>query len=442
MFDTGPVPRSSPAVVAPERPAPTRQLRGAPDPDPGRVDPDERRDRRLVPRVVQASSWWRWIFPALLTVVGLVAYGLFRSGTNLVLDSTEGSAVETVADATAPGYRALVTPTSTLAVYFTSRASGQDELVGVSVLSLDAVGGGAVVVLPPNLVFLPQPDDTEAVSLEAAFDPADPGPVTDALGQLFGTRFTDGGVVVDEDTLAALVDPITPLRIDLADPLQVEQPDGSVDTILGPGRHDLDAEEVVAVNGASNPGEVGENRSLRQQDLWEAWIDALTNAPDVDAVLPPFSEGLPAYLRGFAAGAPRVQFLQTSPFQASGSDDLPVYVLSPDDREALESLAAAIVPLPVDPGGGIRVPVELLAGTPDRAARDAAVPILVAAGAEIAVIGNADSLDVATTRVEYHDERFATAAAQMAEALGADPPTLVERLEPLTAITVVIGADA
>ncbi len=378
---------------------------------------------------------WRWLFPALLVLAALAAYSLFRSGYDLVLDSRDGAVEAQNDDPTAPGYRAIVDPTRTMVVYETSDVMGVDQLVGAQVVSLDPTGGGAVIVVPVALL-VELPDGTR-LDLAADFDPADPSEVTDQLGQLLGTRFTDEPTVLDDDDMISAFAPVGPVEYLLADDLTIERADGSLETLLEAGRHELEPEDLVVVNAVLRPGEVLENRLLRQVDLWQAITGALADIDDLETSYPAADDGLFHALRVLAAGEVRVQALPVVLF--APPDGTPFFVVA--DPEAVAELTAEIVPLPVDPGNGLRVQTALLSGTGDPDILTAAIAPLVGAGAEISVTGNADLLGQQVTNVVYHRVEAEAAAAAMAEAIGADPPTYVELVDPLTSVTVTLGAD-
>ena len=68
------------------------------------------------------------------------------------------------------------------------------------------------------------------------------------------------------------------------------------------------------------------------------------------------------------------------------------------------------------------------------------LPTLVAAGAEISVIGNARTFDVAQTTVVYHHADFEATAVAFAAAVGA-PLVFEEDPNQPVDLTVTIGSD-
>jgi hypothetical protein len=85
--------------------------------------------------------------------------------------------------------------------------------------------------------------------------------------------------------------------------------------------------------------------------------------------------------------------------------------------------------------------LELSDGAGDAAARDAAIPALTAAGAELVLLRNELVFDQEQSEVIYYDESFAEIAFAMADALGAADPTLVQSAGPLFDVEITLGMD-
>ena len=70
-----------------------------------------------------------------------------------------------------------------------------------------------------------------------------------------------------------------------------------------------------------------------------------------------------------------------------------------------------------------------------------AAPLVVPAGSEIVVVGNADAFDYRTTEIRYHDPTFKAAAEELRDALGAgrvvDDPRQTDAFD----VTIVLGTD-
>lgn len=73
------------------------------------------------------------------------------------------------------------------------------------------------------------------------------------------------------------------------------------------------------------------------------------------------------------------------------------------DVDALAALIPTLVPFPTAAHPGGRTRVRLLDGTGDAQHVLTAAPLIVPAGSEIVVVGNADRFDYDTTEIRYHD---------------------------------------
>ncbi|NIR37078.1 MAG: hypothetical protein GWO22_14140 [Actinobacteria bacterium] len=98
------------------------------------------------------------------------------------------------------------------------------------------------------------------------------------------------------------------------------------------------------------------------------------------------------------------------------------------------------MPLPIGSTLGARPTVRLLDGTGSQVLRDRLIPALVAAGAEISVIGNAADFEWTDTVVAYHLPENAADAEALAAAIGATAVFDDDPDQPID-LTVTIGSD-
>ncbi len=97
-------------------------------------------------------------------------------------------------------------------------------------------------------------------------------------------------------------------------------------------------------------------------------------------------------------------------------------------------------PFPIPAAPGARITVRLLNGHGDFTLDELARQLLVAAGAEVSVVGNHEDFDVIGTRVLYRDPAREAEAARLAVVVGGG--TLHDPLlSPAADLTVVLGAD-
>ena len=411
------------------------------DPAPGvEPQPQRRRWRRRRPRrpAPSANIFWRFVFPVLVVVAGVAVVVLWRAGTKSILDSTDGREVELVVDPAAPGYEAFVVPTPTLLV---AHIDG-GRLVGVTVLAQTALEqGGSAVLLGADLLVEYETDEGEEASefLALAWSEGGLDRVEYLVEQLFGFGFTEA-IELDVENLGRFLGQVEPLPYLLADDLFTESESSSTTLWLDKGRQDLEGAVAAQIYGFRNPGEAEANRWLRQERIWNAWLESIARSADPRQATLGFQEGLSPFLRSLGTGVADVSIL---PMEQVGLDpeDPPFYILEADSGAAwLRERVLDMVPLPISPRSSVRPTVKLLDGTGDSVNRDRSGADVVAAGGVIAVIGNATAFGVNHTTVLYHRPEVAAQATMIATALGVEA-TLVDVVEQPTDLTVTIGLD-
>jgi hypothetical protein len=374
----------------------------------------------------------------LVVVAGVAVVVLWRAGTKSILDSTDGREVELVVDPAAPGYEAFVVPTPTLLV---AHIDG-GELVGVTVLAQTALEqGGSAVLLGADLLVEFETDEGEEASefLALAWSEGGVDRVEYLVEQLFGFGFTEA-IELDVENLGRFLGQVEPLPYLLADDLVTESESGSSTLWLEKGRHDLEGAVAAQIYGFRNPGEAEANRWLRQQRIWNAWLESIARSADPLQATLGFQEGLSPFLRSLGTGVDDVSIL---PMGQVGLDpeDPPFYIVEAESGEEwLRERALEMVPLPISPKSSVRPTVKLLDGTGDSVNRDRSGADVVAAGGVITVIGNATAFGVDRTTVLYHRPEVAAQATMIATALGVEA-ALVDVVEQPTDLTVTIGLD-
>jgi hypothetical protein len=353
---------------------------------------------------------------------GLVVVGLAK-----VRSSTAGRYVDPALEPEDPGYAAFVTPTPTLLVV---HKASENQLAGLVLLSLLAGDeGGSVMVLPVGTRL---PYGEGSVTLADAYAAGDPRSVADLAETILGVAIHDV-VEIGDDRWASRLDPLGELELNLASPLG-EWAAGAV--VLQP-------EDVGRFLSTRNEGESELARAERQEEFWSAWVEAVAES-DATAVSGETESGLGRFLRALAAGPATVASLPVA--EVSGTD---VEQFSVDD-EMLASFVAQNIPFPESPAPGVRPRVRLLNGTTDRELNTLYAELLVEAGAEVAISGNARSFDEPMTRIVYYDEDQRAAAESLRDGMGigvveaelidddAAPLDEAERIE----VTVILGGDA
>jgi hypothetical protein len=416
------VPLGMPQPVAPPV-APDRQPPDAEDATVGAdVDPDAARPvgSRIALGTVLAT----------LVLLGLFATGagLVYAGTRIIRSSTEGEVLIQETDPAVPGYEALVSPTPTLLVIHD--VGGLVADLTVLTLPDPNAGGGGVVLVPTRTVSdLPL---FGYAPIEAAYDLGTAELQAEVVGDVLTTGIGEV-VVVDAERWAGLVAPVAPLSIDNPDDIEV---DGELR--FPAGDLELEADDVGAFLGASQEGESDLARLFRHRTFWEAWLEAVAASDDPSAVPGELEVGIGRFVRALAAGSTVVETLPVESVVVEDYDDQPTFAPEADEVAAL---IADLVPLPRSPRPGVRPRVRLLNGTDDLdEARELALA-LPPVGVEVAVVGNARSLDEPTTTIAYANPSHEEAAMAIRDLLGVGDVVVDPRPSDVVDITVTLGAD-
>ena len=390
------------------------------------------RRRRPAP---PAHPFFQWVFPGLVAIAGAVVFLLWIDGTKAVLDTTVGELFAPVTDPEAPSFIAFAEPTPTLLVAHTD---ADDALIGVTLLARTARdnGGTLVVFSPDMLVELPSGQVGILKQVYAA-DGAEG--LERLLGEFMGFGFTDDPMVLNTDRLAEFLRLVEPIPVVLQDPLVTVADDGSIEIVVAAGGREFDGDTLASVFAWRNGSEVDAVRFNRQLAIWEAWLGEVAVAEDLIAATLPFDEKLPPFLRSLGTGTADLELVPMSP--ANFDPKNPLYVLIKDLESWPADKAREMVPLPIAHTPGARPTVTLLDGIGDASNRDERMlPIVVEAGAEIRIIGNADTFDVLETTVAYHLPEDEATGRALADALGVELVFVDLPAEPVD-LTVTIGIN-
>jgi hypothetical protein len=359
------------------------------------------------------------VFLSLLVLAATAGAALALVGVKTVRDSRAGKAVSTVTDPDAPGFEAFLEPTPTLAVL---HAEGKTVLsMAVLALNTGDAGGSVILVSPTLRANL----SSEAVSFGtvSAFG-GGPEAVMPSLQAAIRLGVPEVAMV-DDALWAELVAPVSPLAFD--NPSAV----GSFPA----GPLSLTADQVGPFLAAAGPDEPPQAAMLRQRAFYRAWIEAVGASSDPAVVPGEVDFGLGRFVRGLAGGPTKIEPV---PVVESLVGDVRRYDV---DREAMEALVPELVPFPTAGSSGGRIRVRLLDGTGDGGHVQAVAPVLVPAGVQIVVVGNADSFDYRETEVRYHTAAVKAAARDLVEALGTgrlvDDPRQTDAFD----VTIVLGPD-
>ena len=384
-----------------------------------------RRERRRRARVQRSA------FGATVAVLTLAVPVLAWIGFREVVQSKSGRLVDQVKDPDTPGFEAVVerTPTSLLV-----QLGDDGTPISLTVLALNSDdAGGAVLFVPVNtLIDLP---DGNVIPLSDAYGPGGLVGVRDTTALVVGIGFDEANEV-DSARLAALVEPVAPLTVQNPDDLVVDV--GGADPVtFAAGPLQLAADEVGLYLSARAPDESDLARLARQEAFWEAWLEAVDASADPAVVPGETSSGLGRFVRGLAGGAVR---FETLPVAAAPPGAGEGEFFEAQDA-AVDAVLADLVPFPVSPAPGARPRVRLLDGGPDPAGRDQAAHVLVRAGAEIDIVGNADRFGYEETSIVYYDPEREADAQRLQEALGTGTVRFEQADSDRTDVTVILGSD-
>ncbi len=379
--------------------------------------------------------FWGLVFPFLVVAASALVFAVWSDGTRLVLDSNGGERIETITDPTAPGYQAFVNPTPTMLV---AHLSDGGDLVGITVLAQTVLDeGGTAVLISAESLLEPNDDPADAVFVREVYETSGIDGLSRVVGDLFGFGFRET-LEINTSELGGWLRLVEPLPVVLDDDLVSVDAQGFVETEYRAGVHQLSGAQAAEVYGWLNDGEFDSNRTQRQVELWEVWLSRVGGADDLVGATLPFEDGLSTYLRSLGTGTRRLEVLPLVAV-SFGGDDPPFYAQTDEQKAQLEILAREMVPLPVGSHLGARPSVSLLDGT-GTGVGDQMLPLLVDAGAEVTVLGNARVFGVEETTVAYHLADHQQDAFELADAIGASAK-FVEDLNRLADLTVTVGLD-
>jgi hypothetical protein len=249
----------------------------------------------------------------------------------------------------------------------------------------------------------------------------------------------DGEAVIEltAERWQELVAPVSPLAVENARLVAETDENGTVIAQYPAGTIELPGEGVGSYLRVRNEGESELNRLDRHQAFWTAWLTAVGSSSD-PAVIPGEADaGLGGFVRGLSVSEVAFFKLPVDTVAVPGAPD----DLFRADQEAVDSLVASLVPFPIGSDISPRPRVRVLDGTGTEGRALEAAEVLVRAGAEIEIMGNAASFDHVANDVIYYDESMAESAQYYADALGGGAIALVAEPGEIVQLTIVIGTD-
>ena len=409
---------------------------------------------------------WRWLYPVVLLGFIVTAALLADAGLKNALSIKDGKVTQVETDPCKPGFLAEVDPTPTMLIIETD---SNNDAVGLTAMSLGVDNNGGWVLQVPletrlkdgKLLWqvwreaaLPAPSATTSrppattttsrspatqvtttvAPLSSESAAAGKAAMAKAVGKLLGFSFPTDVIVLPTKALATLMTPALPIGLTLQTPIQTISPDGKSQKTEFAGSIKVQNEgEVVRLFEAVGPN--AQARLLRQGDLWSAWVSALRASPAALAALTPDSTALVTYINALVTGPSEFRLLPID----EEITYLGLFIIDPDVAQTV-TLAAQMVPFPLMIEPGARLRTALFNGTSDCNRTLAAATRFVENGAQIDVLGNATTLDIARSEVIYYEAALKTRVDTFAKSLGIDSVKLLEG-ESAVDITVTLGTD-
>lgn len=375
----------------------------APDRADAVAEPPPARQRRV--------TWRGILFVAILVPAALAVPFLAYTGATILRDEDTGRVVDVTGDVDAPGFEALVTPTPTQLVVML----GPDgRVAGVQVLALtDPSGGGSVVSAPVATHLEVDYLDRPTQPLDVIYDTAGLADLEQRIEALFAAGM--GEVVqVGPEQWAGLLGPVGTLTVENPSAFTGVRPDGTLGPSFEAGPVELTPDLVADFLLLRGEGEVDTARNDRQIAFWQSWVQAVADGGG--SLVPGESEqGLGRFVQGLAEGMTAVTPLPVDQVPVPGAPVVDANVFRPRQDEVAE-LSLRAIPFPVGVG---RLRTRLLDGVGDvEGLKARAASTLVAAGAEITVIGNAEEFGQPETTVVFFRPADREAARALADAVG------------------------
>ena len=369
--------------------------------------------------------WWNWLLPLIVIGLGLAALLLVRDATDAILESSDGDFTEVILDPLAPGFESYVTSTPTHLLGI----KGEDsELVSLALLSLFIDDkGGTVVVFPVDLLI------AENASIREIYSSTSEPEFILELGRYLNMGFNATSFITAE-SLEDFFEVAVPLAVSLNDPL-IELDDGEPRIVYESGQLALSPSEVYSYLAWESDDESSYNRWLRHKNFWESWLGSLTG-DETETLSNEWREKeLNRMFQGLSAGNLIIQNLTL--IEVEGPNR---YLRV--EEEFLSTMLLETVPFPIAPYEGGRAKVKLLDGIGGVDMVNTFVPQLVAAGAEIKLIGNAEQFGVRESVITYHDEAYLNLAESFSTAIGSSSIEFEPLSESAVDVTVLIGGNS
>ena len=227
---------------------------------------------------------------------------------------------------------------------------------GLTVLSVAADGRGGTAVVVPLGTAAYLDGLAKPVRVDSAFKDGGLDAQTRAVESVLGISTTTSQAV-NEDQVASLLAPYTPVEVTFDTPVLETASNGATREVLSAGEHRLTAREAAQVLLASVDGESELARLPRQQAVWTALLDRADSASAASTTTPT-SAGTPAdapsdvagFLAAATSGPVGVHALRVQPSFDPSAPSGPELLQA--DVGYLRLLVATVMPGAVSPSNG------------------------------------------------------------------------------------------
>ena len=366
-----------------------------------------------------------WGVPtALICLIGAITF-LVLDATNAILNSADGDLNEVVLDPTAPGYEIYVSPTPSFLTLVEDR---NGNLISVALISLFPNDtGGSLIVLPPELLI------GEGVTLDEIYNTQGATGLELAIGEYVNVGF-DISSVLTNDFWSDHFSVIGDLVVTIEDPLTISE-GGKLNVVFESGRISVFPEDIGDFLAWRNEGESPYNRWLRHQDFWVSWVDTVRL---FNGDLNESNKGQPELSRMITALSQGELVL----FEPELVElELPKSSFT-TDAKIIRNLILQMIPFPIPAYEGARAKVKLLDGIGGLDLPNLYAPPLVSSGAQILLLGNAESYGVTKTQIIFHDKNFNDLVDDFSNVLGGAEITYDSISETAIYVTVIIGQNS
>lgn len=400
---------------------------------PVRVVRETARRRKAQRRRKRATT----VVSGFTVIFVVLAMALGFAGWKATMRITGGQEVK-VTDPAAPGYTAEAQPTDVQLLAFTNNSGG----LATTLMFTGGAGTNSTTVVPVSAgLVVWEFEEAGPVTLRDLF--ADAG--LDVLTLRLGVDLTFGiesSASMPIAEMQPLFDSMGPITTELPDIVYTLDENGERVIHYPAGEMTIEPDQVADFLSFTGDGEAELNRSLRLKPVWQKIIEAYLADPSL--------VGSPSEVRDKVSlwtqldkskPAPKgAEMIQVLPTNVIGLYTTPPVYLDKIDADAMPGWVASFVPFPSAAFPGQRVIVNLLNGTSDRSVIQKVSPRIVTAGGSIGMTGNAESFDIAASKVEYVNAAADQRANRIASELGTTA-TKIALLPSGVDVQVTVGND-